>query len=268
MYRSRDIFWIYSAGRKISTSQTAASWIGQTRPNRYLLLGEGKDIYQEIKDTLQHYLVYGVTNILIKMTGFILIPVYTRYLLPAEYGILSILMIVFSVASILYSLGMGAGLTRSYYDYPSPDRHRMVVSTALYHSSLLPAYFSASVLFSLEDFPCLIFGSPRLSGASQSDLPDGFSGSVQNHVLNRIPEPEIVEEVFLLYIPFFITQLGAILFLVTCLKLGVRGVVLGGLLSSGLSVFLLIPLKKDLALTFSWSEFKEMSLLQRPPRPR
>jgi len=201
------------------------------------------------------------------MTGFILIPVYTRYLLPEEYGILSILMIVFSAASIVYSLGMGAGLTRSYYDYRTPDRHRMVISTALYSSLVISGLLLCFSLIFSGRISLLIFRSSDYQNLLNLVFLMAFLEAFKTMCLTVFRTQKSSRKYSFFTLLFFATQLGLILFFVICLKLGVRGVILGGVISSGLSVFLLFPLKRDLSTTVSFSECKKMLAYSAPLVP-
>jgi O-antigen/teichoic acid export membrane protein len=60
--------------------------------------------------------LYGIGNLLPKAIGFILIPLYTRYLTPADYGILAFATTIIAILGILFEFGLGSALTRFYYD--------------------------------------------------------------------------------------------------------------------------------------------------------
>ncbi len=40
---------------------------------------------------MKHYSVYGLTNMLSRLVGFLMIPLYTSYITPADYGVMELL---------------------------------------------------------------------------------------------------------------------------------------------------------------------------------
>ena len=45
----------------------------------------------DYRKILKHSAIYGVGTALTKAVGFLMIPIYTRYLTPADYGIFELL---------------------------------------------------------------------------------------------------------------------------------------------------------------------------------
>jgi len=65
---------------------------------------------QEIKRLGSSVLTYGVGQVLMRLLMLLLMPVFTAYLAPAEYGVTSILGILTYILIPLFSLGLGAGI--------------------------------------------------------------------------------------------------------------------------------------------------------------
>ncbi|UCH34987.1 MAG: oligosaccharide flippase family protein, partial [Armatimonadota bacterium] len=87
--------------------------------------------YAEIAKVFRHAMVYGVASVTSGVIGFIMIPVYTRCLSPAEYGIVELLQLTSNVLGIVLGMGFGTAVLRFYFQYDSErDRHE-VISTAL-----------------------------------------------------------------------------------------------------------------------------------------
>ncbi len=78
------------------------------------------------KDTL----LYGFGVALSRMVSIIMLPVYTRFLTPADYGILQLLDIALEVVSILMVAGMATGVTRFYFKAKTTKKRNSVVFTA------------------------------------------------------------------------------------------------------------------------------------------
>lgn len=75
--------------------------------------------------------IYGFGTVLSRAASLIMLPVYTRYLTPADYGVLQLLEMTVNVVAILLATGAGAGVMRFYFKYESEAERHSVFSTAL-----------------------------------------------------------------------------------------------------------------------------------------
>lgn len=85
--------------------------------------------FRSIRRLGRDTILYGVAAILSRAVAFIMLPVYTRYLTPADYGLLSILDLSQEIAMILFSAGATAGLMRFYFKTPDPKERNRVLFT-------------------------------------------------------------------------------------------------------------------------------------------
>lgn len=74
--------------------------------------------------------VYGVAMVLSRLVSFVMLPIYTRYLTPADYGLLSILDLSLEIAVLLLSAGATAGLMRFYFKAKEAEERNQVLYTA------------------------------------------------------------------------------------------------------------------------------------------
>ncbi|MFT3837807.1 MAG: oligosaccharide flippase family protein [Myxococcaceae bacterium] len=72
---------------------------------------------------------YGLGRILPQVVGFLLVPVYTAYLSPEDYGVLDMLTSFGSMLFILMRLGVGGAVTRFYYDHKEGPDLRNLITT-------------------------------------------------------------------------------------------------------------------------------------------
>lgn len=89
----------------------------------------------EIKFLLQHSAVYGVGVMLSRLVAFVLLPLYTRYLTPADYGVLELIGATSSLVGIALGLGVTGALVRFHAELAAPDR-RGLISTVYALSGL------------------------------------------------------------------------------------------------------------------------------------
>lgn len=88
-------------------------------------------ILGEIATATRHSMVYGLGNIVAKAAGFLMLPFYTRYLSPSDYGVLEILDLSMSLFGMLLNMGMTSAVLRCYAVAKSAKEAQLVVSTGL-----------------------------------------------------------------------------------------------------------------------------------------
>lgn len=76
-------------------------------------------------------LVYGLGVVISRVVSFLMLPIYTRYLSPADYGVLQLLQITIDVTAIVLSAGLMTGVMRFYLKAESERERSAVISTAL-----------------------------------------------------------------------------------------------------------------------------------------
>src|SRR6185312_8463433 len=77
--------------------------------------------------------------------GFLMLPFYTHYLKPADYGILEILDLTMSLAGMCLNMGIGAAMMRYYGAAKSAaDRHKVVSTSFIFVALASLATFSAA----------------------------------------------------------------------------------------------------------------------------
>ena len=89
-----------------------------------------ESVAKEAKLVARHTSIYGLANVMERAVGFVMIPVYTRFLTPADYGILELIYLTTSVISIVVGLGIESAVSRFYFDYKDERSRGLVMSTA------------------------------------------------------------------------------------------------------------------------------------------
>ena len=110
-------------------------------------------ISQEIKFLLTHSSIYGLGTIVARLVGFLLLPLYTRYLSPANYGVLETISVSTAIIGIVVTIGIARALGRFYYvSDDQTDRDRVLMTTYV-------TYITGALLF----LPVLLFISTPLA---------------------------------------------------------------------------------------------------------
>ena len=121
----------------------------------------------------RHSLVYGAGVLLSKIIAFILLPVYTRYLTPGDYGVLQLVVMTTEIVAIGAGTWLSRGIFHFYHKAETEEERRSVISTALL---LLMGSFGLGAVvmyFAAPTLAQLVFGQNgdhvltlRLSGLS------------------------------------------------------------------------------------------------------
>jgi O-antigen/teichoic acid export membrane protein len=68
--------------------------------------------------------IYALGDIFVKGIGFLLLPLYTAYLTPNDYGVLAIAFVVNNISTAVLSLGLNGAAFKFYYDLRGEQRKR------------------------------------------------------------------------------------------------------------------------------------------------
>jgi O-antigen/teichoic acid export membrane protein len=88
-------------------------------------------IADQIRAFLKESSIYGVGMAVSKMTSFVMLPLVTAMLTPADMGILTLLQVFTSVVSIFLNAGVQQAINRNYYDDATAEHRAAVVGTGL-----------------------------------------------------------------------------------------------------------------------------------------
>src|SRR6478672_9230888 len=93
-------------------------------------IAQHETIHTEIRTAARHTAVYGLGNVLAKVIGFLMLPLYTRYLKPVDYGTLEILDLSMSLLGMFLNMGITAALLRCYASAKTEEATRKTVGSA------------------------------------------------------------------------------------------------------------------------------------------
>ena len=114
---------------------------------------------QPVGRSLKSACAFGIGTALQRGIAFLLLPLYTRALTPAEYGTLSVLLAATSAASMLFGFGLEMGLFRSFFLYADDPRRKRDFLGSIWRF-LIVAPVGASVV-------CTAIAVPFLAGTTR-----------------------------------------------------------------------------------------------------
>src|SRR5687767_7776927 len=116
----------------------------------------------EMRKIGRHTLVYGAGVVASKMVSFIMLPVYTRFLTTADYGVLELLGTTIDVIGMIGGIGLSAGVFKHYAEMNGEAQRRELISTATLGSTGLALLITSLGLIASPMLTRMLFG-PTLS---------------------------------------------------------------------------------------------------------
>lgn len=79
----------------------------------------------------RHSLIYGLGTVLNRAVAVVMLPIYTRFLTPADYGILQLVSMLIEVTAIIAGARLANGIFHFYHKAETTQDRNAVLSTAL-----------------------------------------------------------------------------------------------------------------------------------------
>lgn len=86
---------------------------------------------RDTKTIAKHTAIYTVGTVLRNVATFLMLPIYTRYLTPADYGVIELLSMIIDLFGIVFGLRIGDAVFRYYAQYDQRRDKNQVISTAI-----------------------------------------------------------------------------------------------------------------------------------------
>jgi len=218
-------------------------------------------MYKTFKTIVKHTAIYSTADLLAKAVGFFLLPIYTRYLSPADYGILELLSVTLSIIIIFVQQGMHNSFFRAYsFDYKdNREEQRSVVSTSYFYLLLSSLIFLGIIFLFSRQINHLLFQSKDYTTLVRLTIIAGFFNT-----LSRIPfqlfraklQSVKFSQVSILR---FLINVSLNIYFILKLKMGLSGVIYGNLITAILiSILNFFLIYKNLSLKISLNKLKNM----------
>ena len=186
-------------------------------------------------------LIYGLGNYGVKLVGFLLIPVYTRYLAPADYGVMALVSTFGQALFIFLNLGQSTALFRFYYEDDTPEGRERVIAGSLWITLVISTPISLLALTLSPPTARYLLGDSSMAGLVAVGVL-----TVACRQLLRLPFAVLrADERDTRYASWSVMRTalsaGLAILLVVVVHLGVWGVLLSQLLSEAICCAILVP---------------------------
>ncbi len=108
---------------------------------------------------VKHSTIYATGNILRQLAGFIMLPIYTQHLSPADYGIIGLLTFAISLIDLLFGARLVQAVPKFYHEKDSKTDKYLVVSTAMIQTAAISAITLFIVILFRDNASNQLFGS-------------------------------------------------------------------------------------------------------------
>jgi O-antigen/teichoic acid export membrane protein len=115
-----------------------------------------------LRAALRDTLIYGIASVLTKGLAIILLPLYTRVMSPADYGVYDLLITLGALANLVVALEVSQGMARHWADAETLPEKVGFASTSLAFTLLMYALFLAGGLIWALPLTQLLLGSDEL----------------------------------------------------------------------------------------------------------
>lgn len=115
----------------------------------------------------RHSGIYAIGDFVAKGLSLVVLPIYTRYLDPSQYGTLELLDLVGYVAGFVVAMGIAQAMTRHYQECDTAEGRNEVVTAALVSVVAASLLFLIASHFFLDELSQFIFGNSDYEHAFQ-----------------------------------------------------------------------------------------------------
>lgn len=203
--------------------------------------------------------IYGAGVVLGKLASFIMLPVYTRYLTPTDYGVLELLSMTIDVIGMIAGIGIGSAVFKFYSDARDEEGKREVIGTAGVSAGVLGAVTAALGLLFAPTITRLVIGGGTDPQYLRIFLLTYLFQSCEHVPMMLLRARQHAGSVVTLNVARLVLNLSLNILFVVHFRMGVPGVLLSGAITgaamaTGLTVYLL----RQVGVRFSVPRFVEM----------
>jgi len=214
-------------------------------------------MFASIKRLTKNSAIYGIGHIFARSIAFFLLPIYTNFLAPEDFGIAVLLISILAIFNIFYVYGMDSAFLRYYIAAENVYEKHKIFNTALW------TIFSTALLFSSigyllsENVAEILFSDQKIASLLKICCGILFFDAIAAilYLVLRAEEKSL-HFVSLKSMAAIIALALNWLFIIAW-ECGIQGIFWANLISSSASVILILPfIFKKFALGYSFTSLK------------
>jgi len=211
------------------------------------------------KQFLKDSVIYGVASILVRSISLLLLPLYTRALVPADYGVIDMLTAFTTLVNFTVALGIDQAVARYFPDTQIPEERIGYASTSFWWAVITYGVFTVVAWPLAGQFSTWLFNDPSRGGVFDVALVaiwiNGLFLLVQSQLRYSLKPRDYTIASLVFTFASMVTSIAYVLIL----RQGVVGVfygqVTGGIVGLATAIYLS---RKVYAFRFDWSKLVAM----------
>jgi O-antigen/teichoic acid export membrane protein len=195
----------------------------------------------QVTKTAQHSVIYAIGTMLSRLTGLIMLPIYTRYLIPADYGALALFTLAIELMGILVGIRISQAMFRFYILEEDAAQKKVIVSTVLFTAFISSVIGAVILFFSSSYLSTILFGNSEYEYEFQLFAFTLITNAVSSVGLSYIRARRKPVFFVCVSITTLALQVALNVYFIVLLNMHVEGVVLSSLISGSIvAIFLAI----------------------------
>lgn len=220
------------------------------------------------KHFIKNSAIYGIATMLARGVSFLLLPLYTRALSPADYGVSDVIATIISLLGIIIPMEIGQGLYRFFPEGQTEEEKIKYSSTAFWFVLGLNALFLSICLPFSTRLAEMILGSTDSVKYLIVALVTLFIYSPLNLMLLVLQSRLQAVEYGVVNLAITVFSIIVSIFAVLILRMGIMGVLLGNIVGYFSGAILAIYFAQQyFKYTFHWEQLREMISFSLPLIP-
>jgi O-antigen/teichoic acid export membrane protein len=222
----------------------------------------------QLKRLGKHSVIYGLGGLVSRILAVLLLPLYTRYLSPSDYGKVETLIALTTVVGIALSAGIGSAFFRFYFDSPEPAARRRVLRTSFWFIMGMATLALVVGIALASEISQLLFGTSKDAELVAASFVGLWAGMNWTQLTNLFRVEERSAAFVSASIANILVTVGATLILVVALDKGPIGVIVGNFTGT-LAVYAVLVLyrREQLGLEFDRKLLRRMNKFGLPLVP-
>jgi O-antigen/teichoic acid export membrane protein len=208
----------------------------------------------------KHSAVYGLGGLVSRILAVLLLPLYTRYLSPSDYGKVETLIALTTVAGIVLRMGIHSAFFRFYFDSADPEARRLVLRTSFWFTMTMATAGLVAGLLLSGPIAAALFGSSDDSELVMASFVALWAGMNYEQLTSLFRVEERSAAFVSASMANILLTIAATLVLVVVLDKGPIGVIVGNFTGTLLVYAVLVGYRREqLGLQFDRSLLREMN---------
>ena len=216
-------------------------------------------IKTEIKLLARHSMVYSLGTFMQRIVALLLLPIYTRFLTPHDYGVKELVGLSTDVIAILLATAISGAFYRFYFHYEKEEERNEVVSSALITIGLSGLLAVGLLLFFTRNLAAVVLDDPALYFFFSISFASLWFQSLNSIGYDYLKANKRSATFISLSFAKMVLAIVLNIYFICVLKTGVVGILISNLVAAVvMTLVMVLPLLFRVGLRFSRAKVVEM----------